>query len=233
MKATWRAIRSLGESATSHPATRRHAHRTDRAIALAGVFQAALLTSRPREKQTEGAAAAASLESVFRIDAESCQRCSAVRRGHPRAAGAGPPARPSSRQRIEVARYAISLLQLERKLAADARRLEAIGIGCRPPPATRADRPPTSRSSPPRRALREQISTLSPRIMVRATRGCCSGRDGDTDTRLPARRHPRARLWQQCGGPPLAPVPAPARADRRGAARASHDRRDRIGGGAP
>ena len=34
-----------------------------------------------------------------------------------------------SRQGIEVARYAVSLLQLERKLAADPKRLEAIGNG--------------------------------------------------------------------------------------------------------
>jgi high frequency lysogenization protein len=178
---------------------------SDRAIALAGVFQAALLTQQTaREGRTEGAAAAASLESVFRIDAESVPAVfggpagvtlglqELIRQlGHP------------SRQRIEVARYAISLLQLERKLAADARRLEAIGNGLQTAASHLAQTPATDIEIVTALAelYREQISTLSPRIMVQGDPGLLQRPETGARIRAFLLAGIRAaRLWQQCGG---------------------------------
>lgn len=178
---------------------------TDRAIALAGVFQAALLTQQAaREGRTEGAAAAASLESVFRIDAESVPAVFGGPAGvtlglQELVRQLGQP----GRQRVEVARYAISLLQLERKLAADPRRLAAIGNGVQIAATRLAQSPATDPDTVAALAelYREQISTLSPRIMVQGDPSLLQR--AETGARIRAfllAGIRAAHLWQQCGG---------------------------------
>lgn len=178
---------------------------TDRAIALAGVFQAALLTQQAaREGRTQGAAAAGSLESVFRIDAESVPAVFGGPAGvtlglQELVRQLGQP----GRQRVEVARYAISLLQLERKLAADPRRLAAIGNGVQIAATRLAQSPATDPDTVAALAelYREQISTLSPRIMVQGDPSLLQR--AETGARIRAfllAGIRAAHLWQQCGG---------------------------------
>jgi high frequency lysogenization protein len=178
---------------------------TDRVLALAGVFQAALLTQQAaREGRPEGAAATASLESVFRVDAESVPAVF----GGPAGVVLGlhelvrQLAHPG-RQRVEVARYAISLLQLERKLAADPRRLEAIGSGLEVAASHRSGTPATDPETVTALAelYREQISTLSPRIMVQGDPALLQRPETGARIRAFLLAGIRAaRLWQQCGG---------------------------------
>ncbi len=178
---------------------------SDRALALAGVFQAALLTRQvAREGRFDGAAATASLDSVFRIDAESVPAVF----GGPAGVALGlrelidQLAHPS-RQRLEVARYAISLLQLERKLAGEPRRLEAIGNGLRIAATHLPELPVTDPEVVNGLAdlYREQISTLSPRIMVQGDPSLLQR--AETGARIRAfllAGIRAATLWQQCGG---------------------------------
>ena len=179
---------------------------TDRVLALAGVFQAALLTQQAaREGSPESAAATASLESVFRIDAESVPAVF----GGPGGVTLGLQelvrqlAHPG-RQRVEVARYALALLQLERKLAADTKRLEAIGDGLQVAASHRThDAPVTDPEAVAALAeiYREQISTLSPRIMVQGDPGLLQRPETGARIRAFLLAGIRAaRLWQQCGG---------------------------------
>ena len=178
---------------------------SDRVLALAGVFQAALLTRQvAREGRSESGPATASLDSVFRIDAESVPAVF----GGPAGVALGLKELVSqlahpSRQRLEVARYAISLLQLERKLAAEPRRLEAIGNGLRIA-ATRMSQMPASDPETIgslAEIYREQISTLSPRIMVQGDPGLLQRPETGAGIRAFLLAGIRAaRLWRQCGG---------------------------------
>ena len=179
---------------------------TDRVLALAGVFQAALLTRQAaRDGRPEGASATASLESVFRIDAESVPAVF----GGPGGVTLGLQelvrqlAHPG-RQGVEVARYAISLLQLERKLAGDGKRLEGIGDGLRVAASHRGEGAPVTDPetvSALAEIYREQISTLSPRIMVQGDPGLLQRPETGARIRAFLLAGIRAaRLWQQCGG---------------------------------
>jgi high frequency lysogenization protein len=178
---------------------------SDRAIALAGVFQAAVLTQQTaRDGRADSAGAAASLESVFRIDAESVPAVF----GGPAGVALGLQelirqlAHPG-RQRVEVARYAISLVQLERKLAADPRRLETIGNGLQAAATHLAHTPATDIESITALAelYREQISTLTPRIMVQGDPGLLQRPETGARIRAFLLAGIRAaHLWQQCGG---------------------------------
>jgi len=178
---------------------------SDRALALAGVFQAAVLTRQvARDGRFDQAAAAASLDSVFRIDAESVPAVF----GGPAGVALGLKelieqlAHPS-RQRLEVARYAVSLLQLERKLAGEPRRLEAIGNGLRITATRLTELAVTDDEVIGSLAdiYREQISTLTPRIMVQGDPGLLQR--SETGARIRAfllAGIRAATLWQQCGG---------------------------------
>ena len=179
---------------------------SDRVIALAGVFQAALLTQQmARDGQPQAAAAIASLESVFRIDAESVPAVF----GGPGGVALGlhelerQLAHPG-RQRIEVARYALSLLQLERRLAAEQRRLEAIGDALQVAASHRTDDVPVTDLEivgALAEIYREQISTLSPRIMVQGDPSLLQRPETGARIRAFLLAGIRAaRLWQQCGG---------------------------------
>ena len=178
---------------------------TDRALALAGVLQSALLTQQiARRGVVDTAPMEASLYSVFQIDAESVP---AVFGG---AAGLTLGLRELERQlshpsgrNLEVARYALGLIQLERRLAAASDRTSAIGRGLD------ALRPAYQRQGPGgpevieglAELYKENISTLTPRIMVQGDPTHL--RNPETGTRIRAfllAGIRAARLWRQCGG---------------------------------
>jgi high frequency lysogenization protein len=161
---------------------------SDRVLALAGVFQAALLTQQAaREGRTESAAAAASLDSIFRIDAESVP-----------AVFGGP------------AGVTLGLQELVRQLAHPgrqrlevARRLEASGSGRQAAASHLAHTPVTDPEIITTLAelYRERISTLTPRIMVQGDPGLLQRPETGARIRAFLLAGIRAaRLWQQCGG---------------------------------
>jgi high frequency lysogenization protein len=178
---------------------------TDRALALAGVVQSALLTQQiARRGVVDSAPMEASLYSLFQIDAESVP---AVYGG---AAGVAPGLRELARQlgqpsgrNLEVARYALGLIQLEQRLATDEGRMAAIGRGLE------ALRGACERAGPTgpevveglAEIYKENISNLTPRIMVQGDPAHL--RNPETGTRIRAFLLAGIRaalLWRQCGG---------------------------------
>jgi high frequency lysogenization protein len=178
---------------------------TDRALALAGVVQGALLTQQiARRGVVDTAPMEASLHSLFQIDAESVP---AVFGG---TAGVTQGLRELTRQlgqpsgrNLEVARYALGLIQLERRLAADSERMAAIGRGLE------ALRPAFQRLGPAgpevieglAELYKENISSLTPRIMVQGDPTHL--RNPETGARIRAFLLAGIRaalLWRQCGG---------------------------------
>lgn len=178
---------------------------TDRALALAGVLQAALLTQQAARRGTvDDRAMAGSLYSIFQIDAPSVPAVfdgpGGVRLGlEELARQLGHP----SASRLEVARYALALLHLERKLAPDERRLGAIGAQLGVAQSRLRDGQITDPEIVELLAeiYRDQISTLTPRIMVNGDPDLL--RNPETGTRIRAcllAGIRAARLWRQCGG---------------------------------
>ena len=178
---------------------------TDRALALAGVLQAAMLTQQAaRQGRVDERAMAASLHSVFQIDAPSVPAVfdgpAGVRLGLEEL---GRQLGQPSASRLEVARYALALLHLERKLAGDERRLDAIGAGLAAAQPRLRDAQVTDHEIVALVAeiYRDQISTLTPRIMVNGDPDLL--RSPDTGMRIRAcllAGIRAARLWRQCGG---------------------------------
>ncbi len=178
---------------------------TDRALALAGVVQSALLTQQiARSGIVDAAPMQASLYSLFQIDAESVP---AVFGG---VSGVAPGLRELARQlgqpsgrNLEVARYALGLIQLLQRLAGDDARMAAIARGLE------VLRPAFDRQGPTgpdvldglAEIYKENISTLTPRIMVQGDPTHL--RNPETGTRIRAFLLAGIRaalLWRQCGG---------------------------------
>jgi high frequency lysogenization protein len=110
----------------------------DRTLALAGVFQAARLTQQlAREGQADKAAFAASVHSLLALDAASTEEVyggvGGLRLGlallRDKFGGPRPGQPPAGPPDLEVARYAIALLQLERAVARRDDLLAAIRRG--------------------------------------------------------------------------------------------------------
>jgi len=178
---------------------------TDRALALAGVLQAALLTQQAaRQGNVDGRALGASLYSLFQVDAPSVPAVfngpEGVRLGlEELARQLGQP----SGARLEAARYALALLHLERKLAADPRRLGAIGAAIAVARARLRHAEVTDPAIVDLLAeiYREHLSTLTPRIMVNGDPELL--RSPETGARIRAcllAGIRAAHLWRQCGG---------------------------------
>jgi high frequency lysogenization protein len=178
---------------------------TDRALALAGVLQSALLTQQAaRRGAVDGEALRASLYSVFQFDAPSVAAVfdgpAGVRLGLEEL---GRQLGQPSAKRLEVARYALSLLHLERKLAGDERRLAALGAALGALQNRLHDAAVTDPEVVAQLAevYRDQISTLTPRIMVNGDPDLL--RSTETGMRIRAcllAGIRAARLWRQCGG---------------------------------
>ncbi len=142
----------------------------ERAIALAGLFQACHLVQQvARRGLADAEAMDASLHSLFQIDTERVidafgglpQIAPGLRLAHRQLSGAEP-------RDNELTRYLLSLIQLERKLSGHPERLHNISRGIQ----TTADRlahfPQTHANILAALAdiYAENLSTLQPRIMV-------------------------------------------------------------------
>jgi high frequency lysogenization protein len=177
-----------------------------RAIALAGLFQAATLVRQTSlGKVRDEAATGASIGSILKIDADSVE---AVYGGIPALrigleTVASQLGNDSRRRDIELTGYAITLLSLERKLARDRALLEGLGDGIRQLATHAQDAGPLDPELIAQLAelYSRTISTLTPRILVHGDAGVLSGPATQNMIRALLLAGIRAAvLWQQCGG---------------------------------
>ena len=177
----------------------------DRCIALAGVFQAAELASQvARRGMAETAAMEASVYSLFQIDADSVD---AVYGGLAGVANGlkvlGDQLSSGRRRNVEVTRYVVALLHLERKLAKNAAMLQQIGQGIRSS-SERLNHFPMLHPNilgGLAQLYAETISTLKPRIMVHGEPLHLQNPENVNRIRTLLLSGIRsALLWRQCGG---------------------------------
>ena len=178
----------------------------DRCIALAGLFQAAHLAAKiAHTGVAETNPLEASVYSLFQIDAESAEAIFGGMDGIERGlAILGEQLDGGRRHRnLEVTRYAIALLHLERKLAKDRKMLSKIADGIEQANANLQHFPMIHANTFARLAeiYTTTISTLKPRIMVQGTPLHLQNPDNANRIRTLLLAGIRAaRLWRQCGG---------------------------------
>jgi len=178
----------------------------NRAIALAGLFQAARLVQQTaRGERRDESATVASLGSIFNTDPETVMAVY----GSPAALLTGLELLISqlgadgSQRDMELTGYVISLLHLERKLARQPRLLEKVRTGI---DKTREQAAFFNPGHPAVIAgladvYQQTVSTLTPRIMVRGEQAVLSGADTQHMIRALLLAGMRAAvLWRQCGG---------------------------------
>jgi len=177
----------------------------DRIIALAGIFQAAALTRQVAQKGVaDTKAMEASIYSLFQIDAPSVEAVyggvKGVRTGlqqlHAQLSSA-------ALQNPEIARYVLSLMHLERKLAANPGMMKQI-TGAIRSASGQLEHFPMLHSNILARLgdlYSETISTLQPRIMVNGEQMHLQNPDNANKIRALLLSGIRsAMLWRQCGG---------------------------------
>ncbi|KPJ96327.1 MAG: hypothetical protein AMJ53_01035 [Gammaproteobacteria bacterium SG8_11] len=183
----------------------------DKTIALAGIFQAARLVQQiARTGMVDQEVFAASIKSIFKIDAPTPEDvyggihnvlsgCKTVLNQ----LGAGGASPAQKKKDIEVTKYAISVMVLERKLVKEPELLKKITEGIERAQgqaehfSTTHDNVIASLAN----VYSETISTLRPRIMVNGEHNHLSNPDNANKIRallLAAMRS--AVLWDQCGG---------------------------------
>lgn len=178
----------------------------DLTLALAGIFQAtALVQDVARRGHADPEACETSLYSLFQTNAETCAAVYNEARGLSLGLGliAGRLAGKQTAKDLEITRYALNVLHLERKLSAQPRLLSRLGQEIGNLQAQAAQYGPTH---PPVVAAlsalyQETISTLTPRIVVNGEQGHLSQSENADKVRallLAAIRS--AILWRQCGG---------------------------------
>lgn len=177
----------------------------DRCIALAGIFQAAELASQvARRGMADIQSMEASIYSLFQTDADSVD---AVYNG---LAGVATGFRiledqlsSSKRRNMEVTRYVISLLHLERKLAKNPQVLDRLAQGIHETTARLTHFPMLHANilSGLAGIYAETISTLKPRIMVHGEPLYLQNPENVSRIRALLLAGIRsAMLWRQCGG---------------------------------
>lgn len=177
----------------------------DRAIALAGLFQACLLVKQvARKGMADAQTMDANIHSLFQIDSEK------VEDAFGGLAGLAPGLRLAHRQLSgseprdnELTRYLLSLIQLERKLIGKSDRLKAIGDGIQQAAARLVHFPQTHMNILASLAdiYVENISTLQPRIMVSGDPVFLHNPDNVNRIRALLLSGIRAAmLWRQVGG---------------------------------
>ena len=181
-----------------------HSH-TDRALAFAGVFQAAALTrDLARQGNVPGSALEASMHSIFQLDAPDVPTVFGGMQGVEMGLKAlyEQIQRPQAYHR-ETMGYVVNLLRLEHKLAGDAHRLANVGreiqaLAERMGNHTLAD--PTKYAALAD-IYQRHISNLSPRIMVSGEPLHLQNPDTAARIRTALLAGIRAaHLWRQCGG---------------------------------
>lgn len=177
----------------------------DRAIALAGLFQACHLVQQvARKGMADSEALNASIHSLFQVDSEKVidvygdlsRIAPGLRLAQRQLSGAEP-------RDNELTRYLLSLIQLERKLSADPKRLQRISQGIQATAERLAHFPQTHSNilSALADLYAENLSTLQPRIMVSGEPVYLQNPDNVNRIRsllLSAVR--AAMLWRQVGG---------------------------------
>ncbi len=179
---------------------------TNRIIALAGILQACHLVQRVARNNTSASAALeATLGSVLNIDAASTEAVyggvTGVALGLKRLREQL--SKETTRRDLELTRYAIGVMHLERQLAKRPGMLEKIRIGVERTQAQTAHFPITHPNVIASLAdiYTTTLSTLTPRIMVQGEQGYLSNPDNANKVRaqlLAAIRS--AVLWRQLGG---------------------------------
>lgn len=177
----------------------------DRCIALAGVFQAAELASQvARRGMAETAAMEASVYSLFQTDADSVD---AVYGGLAGVVGGlrvlADQLSSGKSRNMEVTRYVVALLHLERKLAKNPDMLRQISQGIHSSSERLAHFPMLHPNILGGLAelYAETISRLKPRIMVHGDPLHLQNPDNVNRIRTLLLSGIRAALlWRQCGG---------------------------------
>ena len=183
----------------------------DKTLALAGIFQAARLVQQvARSGMVDQEVFAASIKTIFRMDAASPEDvyggvqnlisgCKTILNQ----LGAGDPGNADKSKDIEVTKYAISIMILERKLMKEPELLNKITAGIEKAQAQTEHFSVTHDNVIASLAniYSETISTLRPRVMVNGEHNHLSNPDNANKIRallLAAIRS--AVLWDQCGG---------------------------------
>jgi len=177
----------------------------ERLIALAGIYQSVYLTQQvARRGVADSEALEASIYSLFQMDAASVE---AVYGGLKKISiglqQLHNQLKSLNKQDIEITRYALSLLQLERKLAKNPAMLQQIGDGITQA-TVRLEHFPMLHSN----ILAQladiyagTISTMQPRIMVNGDPTHLQNPDNTNKIRALLLAGIRAcMLWRQCGG---------------------------------
>lgn len=178
----------------------------NRALALAGLFQACRLVQQvARKNMADNVALEASLASVFKLDADTTEAVyggvEGVRPGlkilQEQLEKSGEP------RDIELTRYVIGVMHLERQLAGHPEMLECIRKGIENAEQQRQalGAAHTDVIEQLAKVYSDTISTLTPRIIVQGEEGYLSSPDNANKVRallLAAMRS--AVLWRQVGG---------------------------------
>jgi high frequency lysogenization protein len=177
----------------------------DRAIALAGLFQACHLVQQVAHRGLADADALnANINSLFRIDSETVtevfggfpQLAPGLRLAYKQLSGAEP-------RDNELTRYLLSLIHLERKLSRHQEHLRRISQGIEANAKRLADFPLTHSNILGALAdiYAENLSTLQPRIMVSGEPVYLQNPDNANRVRALLLSGIRAAmLWRQVGG---------------------------------
>lgn len=178
---------------------------TDRALALAGVFQAALLAQQiAREGRFDETAFESSLNSILRTEPEDVPAVY----GGPAGVGLGLSTlirqldRPGQRN-LEVTRHTVTLLQLAPRLRGDTSRMADIAEGIDAIRAKLEHFPLTHQNQVSMLAdlYQRNVSTLGPRVVVRGEPLHLQNPLNQSRIRAALLAGIRAAiLWQQCGG---------------------------------
>lgn len=183
----------------------------DKTLALAGIFQAARLVQQvARSGMVDQEVFAASIKSVFKIDATSTEDvysgAANVLSGCKTLVNqlGGGAANPNKKRDIEVTKYVITIMVLERKLAAQPQLLQKIASGIERAQSQAQhfslqthDNVIASLAN----VYSETISALKPRVMVNGEHNHLANPDNANKIRallLAAMRS--AVLWHQSGG---------------------------------
>jgi len=178
----------------------------DQLMALAGMFQAgSLVRQAAREGRVDADAFEASLASILKLDATTTAEVyggiSGVRGGLRILQSLFD---PSTKERdLEVARYVVAIVALEKKLSRDAKRLQAVGDGIERVKRQTEMFPVTHTNIVAALAniYGETISTLEPRVMVSGEQGHLNNPENANKVRAALLALMRsAVLWRQKGG---------------------------------
>jgi len=177
----------------------------ERAIALAGLFQACHLVQQvARKGLADAQALAANIHSLFQVDTKSVtdvygglhDLAPGLRLAHRQLSGSEP-------RDNELTRYLLSLMQLERKLMGQTARLDNIGAGIQSATGRLVHFPETHSNILASLAdiYAENVSTLKPRIMVSGESVYLQNPDNVNRIRALLLSGIRsAMLWRQIGG---------------------------------